>query len=61
MNYVIVLNILLVHQLKFLGQSVSVSVAPLPMVILPLIVCPFRQRLTSPSGTAQLPDTDRVR
>ena len=43
-------------------QSVSVSVAPLPMVILPLIVCPFRQRLTSPSvGTVQFSDTDFVR
>ena len=40
-------------------QSVSVSVAPLPTVILPLIVCPFRQRLTSPSvGTVQFSDTD---
>ena len=42
-------------------QSVSVSVAPLPMVILPLIVCPFKQRLTSPSGTAQSLDTVCVR
>ena len=42
-------------------QSVSVSVAPLPMVILPLIVCPFRQRLTSPAGTVQFSDTDCVR
>ena len=42
-------------------QSVSVSVAPLPTVILPEIVCPFRQRVTSPVGTIQFPDTDCVR
>ena len=42
-------------------QSVSVSFAPLPTVILPLIVCLFRQRLTLPVGTVQSPDTDCVR
>lgn len=39
----------------------TVSYPPLPTVILPEIVCPFRQRLTSPVGTVQLPDTDCVR
>ena len=40
------LPLLLPWSLPVPVQSVSVSVAPLPTVILPLIVCPFRQRVT---------------
>ena len=55
------LPLLLPWSLPVPVQSVSVSFASLPTVILPEIVCPFRQRVTSPVGTVQSLDTDCVR